>query len=111
MRRRGRRKRALGTYRSMLVPDRTNARWSLDFLFGSISDGRRFRVLVIVENMRAEVVDWYAMFAPLGTAKEVIAKLHASAGEILQAPEVNAALEVQAWSRCSEASAPRFRTC
>lgn len=30
----------------MLVPDRANARWSLDFLSDTISDGRRFRVLV-----------------------------------------------------------------
>jgi|GEM_PF-3002245 len=45
VRRRGGRKRALGTRRPMLVPDRANARWSLDFLSDTISDGRRFRVL------------------------------------------------------------------
>lgn len=32
VRRRGGRKRALGTRRPMLVPDRANARWSLDFV-------------------------------------------------------------------------------
>ena len=50
VRRRGGRKRALGTRRPMLVPDRANARWSLDFLSDTISDGRRFRVLAIVDD-------------------------------------------------------------
>lgn len=50
VRRRGGRKRALGTRRPMLVPDRANARWSLDFLSDTILDGRRFRVLAIVED-------------------------------------------------------------
>ena len=45
VRRRGGRKRALGTRRPMLVPDRANARWSLDFVSDTFTDGRRFRVL------------------------------------------------------------------
>ena len=52
--RRGGRKRALGTRRPMLVPDRANARWSLDFLSDTISDGRRFRVLAIVDDYTRE---------------------------------------------------------
>jgi len=43
VRRRGGRKRALGTRRPMLVPDRANARWSLDFVSDTFTDGRRFR--------------------------------------------------------------------
>lgn len=54
VRRRGGRKRALGTRRPMLVPDRANARWSLDFLSDTISDGRRFRVLAIVDDYTRE---------------------------------------------------------
>jgi putative transposase len=54
VRRRGGRKRALGTRRPMLVPDRVNARWSLDFLSDTISDGRRFRVLAIVDDYTRE---------------------------------------------------------
>ena len=38
----------------MLVPDRANARWSLDFLSDTISDGRRFRVLAIVDDYTRE---------------------------------------------------------
>ncbi len=54
VRRRGDRKRAPGTRRPMLVPDRANARWSLDFLSDTISDGRRFRVLAIVNDYTRE---------------------------------------------------------
>ncbi len=54
VRRRGGRKRALGTRRPMLVPDRANARWSLDFLSDTISDSRRFRVLTIVDDYTRE---------------------------------------------------------
>ena len=48
VRKRGGRKRALGTRRPMLVPDRPNQRWSLDFISDSFTDGRRFRVLTVV---------------------------------------------------------------
>ena len=54
VRRRGGRKRALGTRRPMLVPDRANARWSFDFLSDMMSDGRRVRVLAIVDDYTRE---------------------------------------------------------
>jgi putative transposase len=54
VRRRGGRKRALGTRRPMLVPDRANARWSLDFVSDTFTDGRRFRVLAIVDDYTRE---------------------------------------------------------
>jgi putative transposase len=54
VRRRGGRKRALGTRRPMLVPDRANARWSLDFVSDTFTDGRRFRVLVVVDDYTRE---------------------------------------------------------
>ncbi len=50
VRRRGGRKRALGTRRPMLVPDRINARWSLDFASDAFTDGRRFQVLAVVDD-------------------------------------------------------------
>jgi putative transposase len=53
-RRRGGRKRALGTRRPMLVPDRANTRWSLDFVSDTFTDGRRFRVLAIVDDYTRE---------------------------------------------------------
>ena len=54
VRRRGGRKRALGTRRPMLVPDRANARWSLDFVSDTFTDGRRFRVLTVVDDYTRE---------------------------------------------------------
>jgi putative transposase len=54
VRRRGGRKRALGTRRPMLVPDRPNVRWSLDFVSDAFTDGRRFRVLTVVDDYTRE---------------------------------------------------------
>ena len=54
VKRRGGRKRALGTRRPMLVPNRPNERWSLDFVSDAFTDGRRFRVLAIVDDFSRE---------------------------------------------------------
>lgn len=54
VRRRGGRKRALGTRRPMGVPDRINVRWSLDFVSDAFTDGRRFRVLAVVDDFSRE---------------------------------------------------------
>jgi len=54
VRRRGGRKRALGTRRPMLVPEAVNRRWSLDFVSDAFTDGRRFRVLAIVDDFSRE---------------------------------------------------------
>ena len=51
---RGGRKCAFGTRRPMLVPDRPNERWSLDFVSDAFTDGRRFRVLAIVDDFSRE---------------------------------------------------------
>lgn len=54
VRRRGGRKRALGTRVPMAVPDRPNARWSLDFAHDQMTDGRRFRILAVVDDCTRE---------------------------------------------------------
>lgn len=54
VRRRGGRKRALGTRRPMLMPDAPNQRWSLDFVSDALTDGRRFRVLAVVDDYSRE---------------------------------------------------------
>ena len=54
VKRRKGRKRALGTRRPMLVPDRHNQRWSLDFVSDALTDGRRIRVLCIVDDHTRE---------------------------------------------------------
>ncbi len=54
VRRRGRCKRALGTRAPILLPRASNQRWSLDFLSDTLSDGRRFRILYIVDDFSCE---------------------------------------------------------
>lgn len=45
VRRRGGRKRALGTRAPMTIPQGPNQRWSLDFVSDALTDSRRFRIL------------------------------------------------------------------
>ncbi len=54
VRRRGGRKRALGTRAPMAVPQEPNQRWSLDFVSDALNDGRRFRVLAVVDDFTRE---------------------------------------------------------
>jgi putative transposase len=52
--RRGGRKRAIGTRAPMTVPMAPNERWSLDFVSDQLTDGRRFRVLTVVDDCTRE---------------------------------------------------------
>ncbi len=54
VRKRGGRKRAIGTRAPMLVPRMPNERWSLDFVSDQFTDGRRFRVLTVVDDCTRE---------------------------------------------------------
>jgi putative transposase len=54
VRRRGGRKRALGTRAPILLPQGRNQRWSLDFLSDTLTDGRRFRILAVVDDFTRE---------------------------------------------------------
>jgi putative transposase len=54
VRRRGGRKRALGTRAPMALPQGPNQRWSLDFASDVLADGRRFRTLVVVDDFTRE---------------------------------------------------------
>ena len=54
VRRRGGRKRAMGTRRPIEVPQAANQRWSLDFIHDQLTDGRRFRILAIVDDCTRE---------------------------------------------------------
>ena len=54
--RRGGRKRALGTRAPMVVPQLANDRWSLDFVSDQFIDGRRLRILVVVDDCTRERV-------------------------------------------------------
>jgi putative transposase len=54
VRRRGGRKRALGTRSPMTIPQGPNQRWSLDFLSDTLTDGRRIRILAVVDDFTRE---------------------------------------------------------
>ena len=54
VRRRGGRKRALGTRAPMALPQAMNQRWSLDFVSDALACGRRFRVLAVVDDFTRE---------------------------------------------------------
>ena len=54
VRRRGGRKRAIGTRAPMMAPIAPNDRWSLDFVSDQLTCGRRFRVLTVVDDCTRE---------------------------------------------------------
>ena len=54
VRRRGGRKRALDARAPLALPQGPNQRWSMDFLHDQFSDGRRFRILAIVDDFTRE---------------------------------------------------------
>ena len=54
VRRRGGRKRTMGTRRPLEMPLAPNQRWSLDFVSDQMTDGRRFRILTVIDNCTRE---------------------------------------------------------
>lgn len=54
VRKRGGRKRALGARAPATIPQGANQRWSLDFVSDALDDGRRFRVLNVVDDFSRE---------------------------------------------------------
>ncbi len=68
VRKRGGRKRAVGTRTPMAIPQGSNQRWSLGFMSDALEDGRRFWVLNVIDDFSREclaaVVD-----TPIGGAR------------------------------------------
>ena len=56
VRKRGGRKRALGTRAPMFIPLMPNQRWSLDFVSDQFTDCRRFRVLTVIDDCTRECI-------------------------------------------------------
>jgi putative transposase len=54
VRKRGGRKRALGTRAPMAIPQDRNLRWSLDFVMDTLTSGRRVRILTMVDDFTRE---------------------------------------------------------
>ena len=60
VRKRGGRKRALGTRAPMAIPQDRNLRWSLDFVADTLASGRRFRILTLVDDFTRECLAWWS---------------------------------------------------
>lgn len=54
VRKRGGRKRAIGTRAPMAISQGPNQRWSLDFVSDALADGRRFRILCVIDDFSGE---------------------------------------------------------
>ncbi len=54
VRKRGGHKRALGTRTPMTITQKANQRWSLDFVSDALVDGRRFRILCVIDDFSRE---------------------------------------------------------
>lgn len=54
VRKRDSQKRALGTRAPMAIPQGPNQRWSLDFVSDTLTDGRRFRILNVIDDFSRE---------------------------------------------------------
>lgn len=54
VRKRNGRKRAIGTRSPMAIPQGANQRWSLDFVSDTLIDGRRFRILCVIDDFTRE---------------------------------------------------------
>jgi putative transposase len=67
VRRRGGRKRAIGTRAPMTVPMAPNERWSLDFVSDQLTEGRRFRILTVVDDRTRECLALVADTSLSGT--------------------------------------------
>ena len=79
VRRRGGRKRALGTRAPMAIPQARNLRWSIDFVADTLISGRRFRILTAVDDFTREclalVVDTSLTGLRVGRELDRIAEL------------------------------------
>jgi putative transposase len=73
VRRRGGRKRAMGTRAPMVLPLMPNQRWSLDFVSDQPTDGRRFRIMTVVDDCTRECLALIAdtSLSGAGVAREL----------------------------------------
>ena len=51
---------------AMIVPVARNQRWSMDFVSDQLSNGRRFRVLNLIDDYSREVINQLASFSISG---------------------------------------------
>ena len=73
VRKRGGRKRALGTRAPMAIPQDRNLRWSLDFVMDTLVSGRRFRILTWSMTSPGSASAWWSI--PRSPARRVVREL------------------------------------
>jgi putative transposase len=69
VRKRRARRKAVGTRAPILVEAKPNARWSLDFVHDQFANGRRFRILNIVDDVTKECLGAIPDTSIFGTAR------------------------------------------
>ena len=74
VRKRGGRKRALGTRAPMAIPQGPNQRWSLDFVSDALASSRRFRILTVVDDFSRECLALVVDNSLSGGVSEVLCK-------------------------------------
>lgn len=50
----------------MLSPSKPNERWSMNFVYDQLSNGRRFRVLNMIDDFNRELVGQFTAFSISG---------------------------------------------
>jgi hypothetical protein len=75
VRRRSGRKRAIGTRAPMVPPLLPNQRWSLDFVSDQFTDGRRFRIMTVVDDCTRECLALIAEAERLAMREGIIRAL------------------------------------
>ncbi len=71
VRRRGGRRRAIGVRSPMPLPLGPNQRWSLDFVHDQMTDGRRLRILAVVDDYTRECLALVADTSISGVIVEI----------------------------------------
>jgi putative transposase len=69
VRRRGGRKRALGTRAPIAIPQDRNQRWSLDFVSDALVDSRRFRIPAVVDDFTRECLALVVNSSPASASR------------------------------------------
>lgn len=87
VRKRGGRKRAIGTRTPITLPQGPNQRWSLDFVSDALEDGRRFRVLNVIDDFSREclaaVVDTSISGQRVARELDQIAEMRGYPGQVV----------------------------
>ena len=102
VRRRGGRKRALGTRAPLTMPQGPNQRWSLDFVSDTLTDSRRFRMLAVVDDFTRECLTLVADTSLSGRpGRPRAGRHHCPARQAPRPSSATTARSSPAWRSCA----------